>query len=132
MNIEEYFEIDGTYEVIDGLINVTGNVNLITQFEVLPCKFGVVTGDFYCTYNNLTNLTGSPKEIGGDFNCSNNKLTSLTGAPNKVGGNFSCYENNLTSLAGAPSNVGGSFVCDEHLHSTPEYKKHLILKKLRA
>ena len=38
MKIEEYFEIDGTYEKIDGLINVTGDVTLIKQVDVLPCR----------------------------------------------------------------------------------------------
>ena len=111
MNIEDYFKINGSYEVIDGLINVTGNVKLIKQVDVLPCKFGVVTGNFRCSHNNLT---------------------SLTGAPNEVGGYFSCSYNNLTSLAGAPNTVGGDFYCDKHLHSTQEYKKYLILKTLRT
>ena len=132
MNIEEYFEIKGTYELVDGLINVTGNVRLIKDVDILPCKFGVVTGYFDCSFNNLTNLVGAPNKVGGNFYCYRNKLTSLTGAPKEVGGNFYCFKNKLTSLAGAPSNVGGSFVCDEHLHYNPEYKKYLILKTLRA
>ena len=126
MNIEEYFKITGIYEVIDGLINVTGDVKLIKEVDKLPVTFGVVTGSFSCYRNNLTNLTGAPNNVGGDFDCYRNNLTSLTGAPNNVGGDFDCYRNNLTSLTGAPKEVGGDFKCDEHLHSTPEYKKLLI------
>ena len=131
MNIEEYFEIDGTYELVDGLINVTGNVRLIEEVDTLPCKFGFVTGNFDCSYNELTNLKRAPNNVGGHFNCFNNKLTSLSGAPKEIGGHFICSRNDLTSLKGGPSKVGGKFDCDTRLHSTPEYKKHLILKALR-
>ena len=130
--IEEYFKITGTYELVDGLVNVTGDVRLIKLVDVLPCKFGIVTGDFNCSINKLTSLSGVPKEVGGSFNCSINNLTNLTGSPKIVGGPFNCSYNNLTNLTGSPKIVGGSFVCDKHLHSTEEYKRYLILKKLRT
>ena len=152
VDIEDYFEINGTYKVVDGLINVTGDVKLIQNVDTLPCKFGVVTGyfscpfskltsltgspkevggEFYCYKNKLTSLTGAPKVVGGSFDCEYNKLTSLTGAPTKVGGNFYCSYNKLKNLTGAPNKVGGGFYCSENLHSTKEYKKYLIIQTLR-
>ncbi len=77
-------------------------------------NFGEVTGDFYCTDNQLTSLEGAPQKVGGDFGCSENKLTSLKGAPKKVGGSFNCSRNQLTSLEGAPQKVGGSFYCNDN------------------
>jgi|SRR6056300_1523436 hypothetical protein len=74
-------------------------------------KFGKVSGNFNCSYNNLTSLGGAPQEVGGNFDCRYNYLTSLEGAPQKVGGNFYCSGNNLTSLEGAPQEVGGDFDC---------------------
>ena len=55
---------------------------------LLGIKFGVVSGSFYCSHNNLTSLEGAPREVGGKFTCSNNPLTSLKGAPERVGGYF--------------------------------------------
>ena len=132
MNIEKYFKIDGTYELVDGLINVTGDVTLIKQVEKLPCKFGIVSGNFGCILNKLTSLSGAPTGVGGSFYCYHNRLTSLSGAPVGVGGNFYCRYNKLPSLTGAPIKIGGDFSCDKHLHTTEEYKRYLILKKLRS
>jgi hypothetical protein len=96
----------------DGSIDVDGNVNLYDKKLIeLPLKFGKVGGDFYCHYNNLTSLEGSPREVGGDFYCSENKLTSLSGSPREVGEVFECSDNQLTSLEGAPEKVGGDFHC---------------------
>jgi hypothetical protein len=152
MKLEDYFEINGTYELKDGLYNVDGHVQLYKKVNKLPFKFGKVTGHFYCFDNKLTSLEGSPKSIGGNFYCSSNNLTSLKGCPKQVGGTFSCSKNNLTSLKGAPTHVGGTFYCHENkltslkgcplyigddflcdieLHNTKEYKQHLILKKLK-
>ena len=73
--------------------------------------FGEVTGDFDCSYNQLTSLKGAPQKVGREFYCSHNQLTSLEGAPQKVGKSFNCHNNYLTSLKGAPQEVGGSFNC---------------------
>ena len=56
MNIEDYFEIYGTYELKDGVYNVDGNVELNKKVEKLPVKFGKVSGCFNCACNNLTTL----------------------------------------------------------------------------
>ena len=63
---------------------------------------------------------------GGDFYCSYNELTSLTGAPSHVGGHFYCYYNELASLAGAPSHVGSAFYCyNNELASLKDVYKHV-------
>jgi len=102
------------YDPTSGLVDVGGSFDcehrkLKTLSRV---KFGKVSGNFFCRYNKLTSLEGSPQEVGGNFGCYNNDLTSLKGAPQKVGWGFYCYYNNLTSLEGAPREVGGEFVCD--------------------
>jgi hypothetical protein len=74
-------------------------------------RFGRVSGNFFCSYNQLTSLEGAPQEVGRDFSCSNNQLTSLEGAPQEVRKDFNCYQNELTSLEGAPQKVGGNFPC---------------------
>jgi hypothetical protein len=94
VRIENYFRIK-KYEIVDGLINTSGDVTLIKKVSQLPFKFNKVGGHF-----------------SGHFNCYNNQLTSLIGAPISVGGTFDCSNNQLTSLEGAPTSVGGCFYCD--------------------
>ena len=104
------------YEIIQEngkfIVNVDGNVKLNNRnLNRIPFTFGVVSGDFDCSDNQLTSLEGAPNKIGEDFDCSDNQLTSLEGAPNKIGGGFYCGFNQLTSLEGAPNEVGGYFYC---------------------
>jgi hypothetical protein len=100
------------YTIVDGLVNVNGDVDLYgIDLKKLPVKFGIVTGNFYCGSNNLTDLKGSPKEVHGNFSCGFNYLTDLKGSPNIVRGDFSCINNKLTSLEGSPKEVGGIFSC---------------------
>ena len=78
----------------DGSYNVDGDVELSHRgLKELPFRFGLVTGYFSCSHNQLASLEGSPDSVGGNFYCSDNQLTNLEGAPNSVGGNFSCYDN---------------------------------------
>jgi hypothetical protein len=96
----------------DGTVDVNGYVDLSRQKLIkLPIKFGRVTGNFWCSYNQLTSLEGCPKEIGGSFFCHYNKLTSLEGCPIEIGGGFWCSYNQLTSLEGCPTEIGGGFWC---------------------
>ena len=154
MKLEDYFEIYGTYEIVEGVYNVKGSVYLRSTKEVekLPVKFGKVSGHFDCSVNKLKTLEGCPISIGGSFSCDGNELTSLKGCPISIGGDFWCDDNKLKSLKGCPSSVdggfycninklkslkgcpssiGGSFSCDEHLHNTKEYRQYLIMRKLR-
>jgi hypothetical protein len=96
----------------DGAVDVEGNVDLANKgLRKLPLKFGRVTGNFWCSYNQLTSLEGCPTEIGGSFWCFDNLLTSLEGCPTEIGGSFLCYYNQLTSLEGCPTEIGGIFIC---------------------
>jgi len=89
--------IKGTYKInFRGLIDVDGDVDLNNKKlnSILDIgNFGIVTGDFDCSHNNLTSLEGCPIQIGGYFNCGFCVLTSLKYAPIYVGGKFSCYFN---------------------------------------
>ena len=101
---------------VDGLVDVNGNFDISKKrFKTFSgIKFGVVTGSFDCSLNQLTSLVGAPQSVGEDFDCSNNKLTSLEGAPQKVGGSFCCSHNKLTSLEGAPQEVEKDFYCSHN------------------
>lgn len=82
----------------DGSISVDGDVNLYRSgLTEIPFNFRHVSGNFYCNYNQLTSLKGSPTNVEGFFNCAENKLTSLEGSPTNVGGDFTCRDNQLTS-----------------------------------
>ena len=110
MKLEDYFKINGTYELIDGVYNVDGDVRLKKDVDKLPVKFGKVSRQFHCFSNELKTLEGSPISVGGDFYCADNKLTSLEGCP---------------------TFVDGGFYCEYHLKRTKEYRQYLIMKKLR-
>ena len=73
-----------------GLIDVQGSLSCshmnLNDFKGL--RFGNVLGTFYCEYNNLKTLDGSPREVGGSFGCRMNPLISLEGAPLKVAWQF--------------------------------------------
>ena len=100
---------------IDESIDVDGDVNLYQEkLTKLPLKFNKVGGHFYCSYNQLTTLEGSPREVGGYFYCNNNKLTTLEGSPREVGDHFNCSNNQLTTLEGSLMEVGGDFYCNNN------------------
>jgi hypothetical protein len=101
----------------DGSIDVDGDVYVDLSFKKLikiPIKFRNVSGNFNCSYNNLTSLEGSPKWVSGNFCCDNNNLSSLKGCPEWVGGSFYCNSNELISLKGCPESVGGYFDCSNN------------------
>ena len=103
------------YTINNGVVDVNGDVNLDDRgLTKIPLNFGVVSGNFWCSNNQLTSLEGCPSHVGGDFWCSYNKLTSLEGCPSRVGGDFWCSNNKLTSLEGCPSRVGGYFRCSNN------------------
>ena len=87
-----------------GLVDVVGDFYCSGQGleDLKGVKFGKVSREFNCEYNQLTTLEGAPQKVGYSFNCNNNRLTSLVGAPLEVGISFSCQNNQLTSLEGAP------------------------------
>ena len=121
ISAEELADRQGWVKNSDGTYDCGGDVNLPNmKLDRLPVKFGVVGGNFDCSFNCLTTLEGAPQEVGGRFFCGNNQLTSLAGAPRVVGGYFDCDNNRLTTLAGGPREVGGDFGCGGNRLTTLE------------
>ena len=120
------------YTINDKLeVNLLGGADLNKkELKELPSyiQFGVVRGDFFCSYNKLTTLKGSPKVVKVDFDCSHNKLKTLKGSPEKVGGRFNCSHNRLISLEGSPSKINEYFDCSDNklksLEGAPEEAKY--------
>ena len=105
----------------DLTVDVTGNIKIdYRPLKVIPVQFGVVTGDFICSINQLTTLKGAPTKVGGYFNCTSNQLTTLKGGPTKVGEDFYCGNNQLTTLQGGPIKVGKNFYCNGNKLTTLE------------
>ena len=101
------------YEIIDGVVNVNGDVKLYDKgLTNIPIQFGIVTGNFDCSWNKLKSLKGSPIKVLRNFDCNGNKLTSLEGGPVEVGGSYYCSRNKLTSLEGGPKELGVYLDCD--------------------
>ena len=99
------------YTINDDLtVDVNGSVSLFWRhLDCIPVQFGNVTGDFWCSKNNLK---------------------SLKGAPSSVGGHFECWCNKLESLDYLPKTIKGDFDGDDYLKDTKEYKRYLFLKSL--
>jgi hypothetical protein len=103
------------YTINEGSIDIDGDVDLYDKgLTKIPLKFGKVSGDFSCSFNQLKSLSGAPLSVGGDFYCRDNQLISLEGAPLSVGGDFYCSSNQLKSLEGSPLSVGGNFSCGDN------------------
>ena len=99
----------------DGSIDVDGNVWLYEKkLTELPLKFNKVNNDFYCDYNELESLEGSPKEVNGHFYCRNNKLISLKYAPKIIRGGFYCRCNNIKTFEYFPSFIRDNFWCGDN------------------
>ena len=124
----------------DGSIDVDGNVYLSEMDLIeLPLKFNKVSGYFNCSFNKLTSLKGSPKEVGTFFTCYGNKLIDLKYAPNRIGSWFDCSNNNLKNLVDSPTSKNLFFCEGNPLESLEgyngdydklecEYKEKLIRK----
>ena len=63
----------------DGSIDVEGEVVILIFINELPIKFNKVSGDFYCSYNNLSTLKNFPNEVCGETFLYGNPLKSLDG-----------------------------------------------------
>lgn len=124
---------DETTEAINRCDNYAGGSTLNLahlHLTALPDNVPVhVSGDFYCSNNNLTQLSGAPGTVDGTFGCSSNKLTSLKGSPRVVGGDFYCIHNRIQSLEGAPESIGGYFECDQF--TDKQYREYIERKKYK-
>ena len=96
----------------DGSIDVDGSVDLENKkLTKLPLKFNKVNDDFYCDYNELESLEGSPKEVNGDFYCYDNKLISFEYTPRIIRGDFGCNYNNIKTFEYFPVFIKIDFYC---------------------
>ena len=120
VSIENYTLIpDEQYGFV---VNVNGKVILFAKNLIsIPVKFNEVSGNFWCSFNNLTSLEFCPEIVGGSFDCEDNKLTSLNFCPKTVGGNFRCGHNKLTSLEFSPQKVGADFWCNNNQLTSLEF-----------
>lgn len=110
--VVDHIDKDNYTHYIGKTVKVTGDVDLLgLGLTKIPITFTEVDGDFYCSWNQLSDLVGAPVKVGGNFDCSYNNLTSLEGGPKEVVYDFDCSRNPLTSLKGAPEKVGGCFWC---------------------
>jgi Leucine-rich repeat (LRR) protein len=121
MGISNYTIIeDLLIDVHDNVIISSKNLDRLPEF----IKFNKVNGNFVCSNNKLTTLSGCPKVVKGSFDCGFNRLTSLEGAPQEVLRNFSCGKNKLKSLKGCPKKISGAFHCYQNelqnLEGAPE------------
>ena len=95
----------------DLVIDVHEKVYLLSKrLASLPFQFGIIQGDFNCTWNQLTSLKHCPKEVHGDF---------------------FCYKNKLTSLEHCPKVIKGFFVCDHYLRNDIRNLRHHLAKLLQ-
>jgi hypothetical protein len=99
----------------DGTVDVEGDVDLSKNGLVrIPIKFGVITGNFNVSDNDLKTLDNSPILVTLEFDCSENyNLMSLKNGPKKAR-NYICHNCDLTSLEGAPRGEIRMFVCDNN------------------
>lgn len=92
MNIKNYsIKDDLTVDVYE---SVNLNQKNLTHF---PIQFGLVFGNFDCSFNYLTSLKGAPLKVF-DFECDNNYLKSLEHSPQLIKGVFSFSNNLIQSL----------------------------------
>ena len=63
----------------DGSINIDGDVVILIFINELPIKFNKVSGNFYCSYNNLSTLKNFPNEVDEETFLYGNPLKSLDG-----------------------------------------------------
>jgi hypothetical protein len=97
----------------DLTVDVIGSVFLDRKnLTHLPIQFSTIGGNFYCQFNQLSSLEGSPHTVYGMFNCSNNLLKTLEFSPNKVNGDFRCSDNPITSFNYAPKEIKENFECE--------------------
>jgi len=109
IKFKKQYGIVGSYKInSNGEVDVDGDVHLkINNIHKIPVKFGEVTGDFICTFGDLTTLENCPHTVGGNFSCySNRNLYSLRYAPKYVGGDIDATFCNLKTLQGFPTYVG--------------------------
>ena len=100
----------------DGRVDVRGDVKFDSsmidkRFNILPVKFGHVTGDFSVAHCGINSMVGFPEKVDGDFDIEGNQITSLEDGPAHVGKTYNAKGNKqLTILLGWPKFIGGDAI----------------------
>lgn len=77
-------------------VNVDGEVDISNcLLSTIPVQFGIVTGYFDCSHNQLNSLKGAPHEVHSTFDCSYNWLSSLDYLPKNVNNKIYCLYNKI-------------------------------------
>ena len=105
--------INNYYINDNGTIDIDGDVDLsYGNHNKIPLRFGIVTGSFDFSNNQLTSLEGCPRKIGGSFDCSFNLLINLIGGPETVESDYICSDNRLETLDGLAIDIGDDLACE--------------------
>lgn len=79
------------------------------QLQDFPVQFGIVNGDFDCSYNQLTSFKGIPHKINGCLYCSHNQLTHFDCFPTYIDKHIYCSGNLITNVNNFDCMFNGSF-----------------------
>lgn len=119
------------YDIRESMIvDVNQDVFIENKIKELPIRFGIVKGNFDCSYNDLTTLKGCPNIVEGFFDCSNNALTSLKYGPQIVGDDYLCNDNLITDLRYSPNTIFNSLYCNDNKITTLLHSPVLIKNML--
>lgn len=73
----------------DFIVDVDGNVDIsYKKLNIIPVKFGIINGNFWCDRNNLNSFKNSPNIIHGNFWCYKNPFDNYDDLPNIINGHF--------------------------------------------
>ncbi len=110
----EYFE-NLKKEGHQYILNVSENVDISDKNLLeIPISFYEIKKNFYCGFNKLKTLKGSPVIVIEDFVCKNNKLVSLEYSPRYIGGTFDCNNNKIVDFKYFPDHVVKCFCCNDN------------------
>jgi hypothetical protein len=127
--IHNHITIENGEKVIKGSIDFSYK-NLTELPDLSDVK---VLGVFYCGFNQLQTLEGSPKYVVGDFYCSDNQLQTLKGSPEYVGSYFDCSNNpQLTTLKGLPKYIGGDLFWYYTKVPMEDFYENLLLSDVKG
>lgn len=115
-----------------GLIDVDGSVyashgGALGEEKVLPISFGVVSGDFDVSYNELETIEGSPIWLNGNLNCTYNNLTNLKGMPYYLGKILLVQHNPLTDILPKPN---GLYRLNINIDDIPRHALDTVVSQL--
>jgi len=100
--------IEGDYIIKNGVINVIGNVKL-RGLEHIPIKFGVIDGNFNCSFCGLLSFDNAPHTVTGNVDAQANKFINLRNCPKNIGKNLVLNGNRvLSNLQGCPETINGT------------------------